>query len=99
MIRRVNIKLRSPASDMAREEVLKQLVFLSRQITNPEFTDDGGVLRFDAPEESASDLASRAETLSASVQRGLRSLQRKVHYRSSAADKPEFRGTGEAAGI
>jgi seryl-tRNA synthetase len=99
MIRRVDIKLRSPANDMAREEVLKQLVFLSRQITNPEFSDDGRVLRFDAPEESAADLSSRAEKLSASVQRGLRSLQRKVYYRSLAADKPEFRGTGEAAGI
>lgn len=99
MIRRVDVKLRSPASDMAREEILKQLAFVSRQISNPQFTDEGRVLRFDAPEESASDLASRAEILSASVQRGLRNLQRKVYYRSPAADKPEFRGTGEAAGI
>lgn len=99
MTRRVQIRLKAAASEMAQEEIQKQVAYLGRGVAGPLFSPDGAVLEFDAPEEAADELAKRAEELATRVQRGLRSLQRKIVYRSPAADRPTFAGDGEAAGI
>ncbi len=99
MSRAIEVRLKTPAHEMAQEEILKQVEFLSRSLTNPRFTEGGAVLGFDAPEGEADDLAGRAGELAARVQKGLRSLKRKVAYRSPAADRPTFRGVGSGAGV
>jgi len=93
------IDLKNPASEMAQEEILKQVAFLSSGISNPRFSFGGAVLEFDAPPEQADSLVGPAGDLAARVQRGLRNLQRKVLYRSPNADRPEFRHQGEIRGV
>ena len=43
---RFSIRLAAPAKEMAREEILKQAVFLSKNITGIEFSDDGQEILF-----------------------------------------------------
>jgi hypothetical protein len=88
---RVSIRLAAPAHEMAQEEVLKQLAFLSPRIRGGRFDAGGEVLEFDAPTGEAQGLADAARELARKVQRSLRSLQRKVVFRSAAADRPTFR--------
>ena len=89
---RVSIKLAAPAHEMAQEEVLKQLAFLSPRIRGGRFDAGGEVLEFDAPADEAEGLAEAAHELARKIQRGLRSLQRKVVFRSAAADRPALPG-------
>jgi hypothetical protein len=89
----------SPPHEMAQEEILKQVAYLSQRIARPRFVDAGKALEFDAPDESGADLARDVQHLAARVQRSLRSLQRKVVYRSPAADRPTFREAGDLAGV
>ena len=77
---------------MAQEEVLKQLAFLSPRIRGGRFDAGGDLLEFDAPAGEAQGLAHAARELAMKIQRSLRSLQRKVVFRSAAADRPAFRG-------
>jgi seryl-tRNA synthetase len=94
-MRTVSISLASPAHEMAREEIQKQVAYLSREISGARFARDGAVLEFDAPADSAAELATQVEALARRIQRGLRDLRRKVVFRSAAADDPQFRGAGE----
>jgi len=89
---RISIRLAAPAHEMAQEEVLKQLAFLSPRIRGGRFDAGGDVLEFDAPADEAHGLADAARELARKIQRSLRSLQRKVVFRSAAADRPAFRG-------
>jgi hypothetical protein len=95
----VTVTLADPAHEMAQEEICKQVAFLSRDIARPRFDRGGMVLEFDAPEDSVAGLATQAEGLVRRVQRGLRNLQRKVVYRSPAAERPRFLGSGPIAGV
>jgi seryl-tRNA synthetase len=108
MTQLVRIRLAAPAHEMAQEEIGKQVAYLSKGIANVRFGDGGAALEFDAPAAEADRLAGQAQALAAKVQRSLRSLQRKVAYRSTAMDRPTFRrgeahpgihflGTGQAA--
>ena len=99
MSRRHSIRLTAPAHEMAQEEIGKQLAYLARGIANVCFIEGGAALEFDAPDDAPPELPARAAELVQTVQRGLRGLQRKVVYRSPAADRPQFRGTGTIAGI
>jgi hypothetical protein len=96
---RASVRMASPAHDMAREEILKQVAFLSREIANPRFDPDGTTLEFDAPAGPSDELCRRVGELALRVQRGLRGLRRKVVYRSPTADRPAFRGVGAAPGV
>lgn len=99
MTRTYSIDLTTPAHEMAQEEIQKQVAFLSRGIGNIRFDPGGGRLHFDAPEGSPDDLGEKARELSTKVQRGLRSLQRKIAYRSSTSDSGRFLGNGDDPGI
>ena len=94
MTQTTSVRLAEPAHEMAREEIRKQAAFLSCEISNPRFNDDGSVLEYDAPEGAPDALAGRVEALARRVQRSLRGLRRKVVYRSLAADRPRFLGGG-----
>lgn len=93
------IELQQPASEMAQEEIAKRAAHLSRSIRNIRFLDNGSALQFDAPEEEIACLSPRVEQLARSTQRSLRSLQRKIVYRSSKAVDPIFRGGDASSGI
>lgn len=95
----LQITLKSPASEMAQEEILKQVAFLDREITGQRFAADGLALEMDVPTARAAELGRQVEELATRVQRGMRSLQRKVLYRSPVADQPVFHGAGEFAGV
>lgn len=93
----ITVELKSPASEMAQEEILKQVAFLSKGVSNHRFAGGGAVLQFDAPPAEAEGLRAAAGELATKIQRGLRSLQRKVRHRTPAADRPVFRGAGKSA--
>src|SRR5262245_54087268 len=95
----MSIRLGRPANEMAREEIQKQVAYLSREICNARFAQDGAVLEFDAPGEWAAELTSQVEAMVRRIQRGLRDLRRKVVFRSAAAADPRFQGDGSTAGI
>jgi seryl-tRNA synthetase len=99
MIETTRVTLKTPASEMAQEEILKLVAFLGREIARPRFSADGLSLEFDVPAERSAELNRQAEELATRVQRGMRSLQRKVLYRSPRMDRPEFRGDGNLPGI
>jgi seryl-tRNA synthetase len=99
MNRTWSVRLETPAHEMAQEEILKQVAFLSRELSSPHFGDGGAVLQFDAPADLGDGLAAKAAELSRKVQRGLRSLQRKVVYRSKSMASPTFHGDGPVPGV
>jgi seryl-tRNA synthetase len=96
---RVSVRLPRTAHEMAQEEIGKKIAHLSREIRNVGFSPEGDELRFDAPAALAEQLADRAGSLATSVLRSLRSLQRKVAFRSRRMEGFEFRGDGLAPGI
>jgi seryl-tRNA synthetase len=93
MNRTVTIPLQESASDMAREEIVKQVAHLSNSLRNPRISADGSKFQFDVPEEEAEDTKHHAEHLCALIQRSLRNLQRKVVYQTRALARPIIRGT------
>jgi seryl-tRNA synthetase len=93
MIQTVTIQLREPATDMTREEILKQVAHLSGSLRNPRISQDGFRLKFDVSAEEAENTRQHAEHLCALIQRSLRNLQRKVVYRTRAMSRPTIRGT------
>ncbi|MCC6551611.1 MAG: hypothetical protein IT372_01145 [Polyangiaceae bacterium] len=99
MIRTVTVELATPASEMAQEEIPKQIAFLSKDISRIRFVREGAALEFDAPADQADELSRAAAEVARKMQRSLRSLARRLVYRSPAMDRATFRGTGMTAGI
>lgn len=96
MSQTLSVELKAPASEMAQEEIVKQVAFLAKGVGNVRFTSPTTLL-FDAPAAEAEALKPAAAELAAKVQRGLRSLQRKVRHRTPQTDNPTFAGAGQAA--
>ena len=100
-----SVRLRSPAGEMAREEIRKQAAFLSKSISNISFAEDGSVVGFEAPPEEAAALEAGVTQLANRVGRALRSLERKVVFSNAAeVEFPEvswegvrFLGMGQVA--
>ena len=93
MNRTVTVPLHEPASDMAREEILKQVAHLSGSLRKPRIPPDGSRLQFEISAEEAEGAQQHAERLCALIQRSLRNIERKVVYRTRAMSNPVFRGT------
>lgn len=89
----VTIQLHDPATDMTREEILKQVAHLSNTLQNPRISSDGLKLSFEVAPEEAEHTKHHAERLCALIQRSLRNLERKVVYRTRAMSHPIIRGT------
>ncbi|HLK56027.1 MAG TPA: aminoacyl--tRNA ligase-related protein [Chthonomonadaceae bacterium] len=98
-MQQVVVTLTQPANEMVQEEICKKVAHLSKSILSSRFTEDGLNLIFEAPEEEAALLSGQAEQLARTVQRSLRNLQRKLVYRSTAADTVQFLGDGTDPGI
>ncbi len=85
-----SVRLRNPASDMAKEEIRKQVAFLSRSIANVSFSEDGSSITFDAGAHEAATLETSVQDLGNRIARALRSLERKVVFSSAAMSNPKF---------
>jgi seryl-tRNA synthetase len=90
MIERYTIRVTTPAHEMAREEILKQATFLSKEIREIHFSEDGSEIVFSAPVVQGPDLATSVQALAGRIQRALRSLVRKVVFRSPLMEVPHF---------
>jgi seryl-tRNA synthetase len=95
----LTVPLEPGASEMVREEILKQVVFLSRDIRNIRVSAQGDAVEFEAPEEKAAALTEAVRSLAAHLSRSLRRLQRKVLYRSPEAGAVRFAGHADMAGV
>jgi len=84
------ITLRLPATEMAQEEIRKQIAFLSRNVSNVRFTGEGATLLFDVSGDAPTDLDASAQQLANQTARALRSLERKVVFTSPACEHPTF---------
>jgi seryl-tRNA synthetase len=76
--------------EMAREEVQKQITFLSEKISNSRFSEDGTRLQFDAPPPLGDMLSARITELARRLENALRNVPRKTIFRSSACDSATF---------
>ena len=94
-----SVRLQSPASEMAREEISKQVAFLSKSITNVRFSDDGTCITFDADAGESEGLQASVQQLGNRVARALRSLQRKIVFSSAAAADPKFSSAVRMDGV
>ena len=90
----VTIPLRERATEMTREEILKQVAHLSGSLQKPRIPPDGSRLEFEIEAAEADHIKPHAERLCAQIQRSLRTLERKLVYRTQAMADPVFRGAG-----
>jgi len=81
---------------MVQEEIVKQVAHVSRDIAAIRF-DDPTTLSFEAPAGQLDEIRPRVATIATKVQRGLRSLQRVVAYRSKSMDAPRFGDRNETS--
>jgi hypothetical protein len=97
-IETAKVPLAKPAHEMAQEEILKKVMHLSKNISHVRFSEDGAQLFFEAPGDTKEHLAGQVKELADTVQRSLRSLQRKVVYASSSMQAPTFPDNGPVEG-
>jgi seryl-tRNA synthetase len=96
----VTIALQQRATEITREEILKQVAHLSRSLSRPRISPDGRRLQFEVKREEAESIKPHAEQLCAQIQRSLRRLKRKVVYATHAMAHPVFRGkSGTTPGV
>ena len=93
------VQLNAPAHEMAREEIRKQVAFLSKDLHNVRFSESGDRIEFDAPENRGAELSQQVKTLASRVERALRNLQRKVLHSTPAAADPHFAGSPQIEGV
>jgi len=88
----IKLPFSEPATELAREEILKQVAHLSSSLRNPRMPEDGSVLEFEVAAQEAETIKPHVEDLCAQVKRSLRQLERKVVHRTRAMAEPVFRG-------
>jgi hypothetical protein len=96
---RLIVTLDGSAHEMAQEEIQKQVAYLSPNVRNVRFTAEGAVLECDVPDDEAARLEPDVRELAGRLQRSLRRLQRKVLFRSAAADRVAFPGISGVEGV
>jgi seryl-tRNA synthetase len=96
---RLTVELAGRAHEMAQEEIQKQVAYLSPDIRNVRFEAEGAVLECDVPDAQVERLGQDVRALADRMQRSLRRLQRKVIFRSAAAERPTFQGSGAIDGL
>jgi seryl-tRNA synthetase len=96
---RLIVTLDGSAHEMAQEEIQKQVAYLSPNVRNVRFAAEGAVLECDVPDDEAARLEPDVRELAGRLQRSLRRLQRKVLFRSAAADRVAFPGISGVEGV
>jgi seryl-tRNA synthetase len=93
------VELPVPAHEMAREEIGKQVAFLSTQIGDVKFSESGDRVYFEAPEPVGESLCREVVVLASRIERALRNVKRKVVFRTTEADHPRFTEETQFDGI
>jgi seryl-tRNA synthetase len=81
---------------MAKEEIRKQVAFLSRSIANVRFSNDGASITYEAALDRPAALETLVQDLGNRIARALLSLERKVVFCSAAMADPKFAGEASA---
>ncbi len=97
--RSMTVKLDAPATDMAQEEMRKQIAFLHQGIREITFSPDAREVTFKASGADEGELAERVRSVAAKIQRGLRQLKRKIVFSSSRVAAPRFKPVLELPGV
>ncbi|MBV9670387.1 MAG: hypothetical protein JOZ43_05470, partial [Acidobacteriales bacterium] len=95
----IEVQLPRPASEMAQEEIRKQVAFLSRGISGVRFSETADQVKIILDREPAPDFSQRVLDVATNIQRSLRQLSRKVMYTSSFVENAQFRGCDEIPGL
>ncbi len=95
----LKIALRTQAGEMAQEEIRKQVPFLSPCIRSVSFLDSGSTIVCGLSTEPGRNLEAEILDLASRVQRGLRSLQRRVLYQSASIASAAFPPLGDLPGV
>lgn len=97
----VRVSLDTVPSEMAAEELLKQVAHISREIDSPRISDDGRTLEFEFTGEVATIERTREQvaSLATKMLKSLRRLQRKVLYRSAEGWGRAISVPGAEAGV
>jgi seryl-tRNA synthetase len=98
-MRTFSVTLANPAHEMAREEIRKQIAFVSRDIQNICFSEDGSAVNFDAPDGVGESLTAEVKGVASRIERALRNLERKLVFRSATCDHVSFTDGASRAGI
>ncbi|HSP69232.1 MAG TPA: aminoacyl--tRNA ligase-related protein [Bryobacteraceae bacterium] len=94
-----SVRLRYAASEMAKEEIRKQVAFLSRSIANVGFSEDGVSITYDAAPDQAAALGTSVQDLGNRIARALQSLERKIVFSSAAMANPKFAADASMDGV
>lgn len=94
-----SIELPTAPHEMAREEIRKQVAFLSKNIQNVRFDGEGRRILFEGPDGQHDSVQDSVKKLATRIERALRNVERKLVFRSSAADNVRFEEHPDLTGI
>jgi hypothetical protein len=97
--RRITVTLDQPATEMAQEEIPKQIAFLAQGIHDIHFSAGGAEISFALDAEPSADLVDQVREVARRMQRGLRQLQRKIAFSSSRVSSPTFKPVEVISGV
>ena len=84
------VALATPANEMAQEEILKYVGYLSRNSSDPSFTCDDASIEVRAPEVERDALIPKIQQFGDRTAKALHHLERKCVFKSVAAATPAF---------
>jgi hypothetical protein len=96
---RLTVTLPKPASEMAMEEIAKQVAFLAKGITDMHFSESGTEFSLTSATEPTPELTAKVLETATNVQRSLRTLARKMVFSSSRMGNPTFKPCAEIPGV
>lgn len=96
-----HVTLAAAPNEMVREEILKLVAHVSRDISAPRFVDDGSRLEFvfSGPDEGAAAVVTEVEAVASKLQRSLRRLERKIVHRTARGWDGTPKGDPLQAGV
>ncbi|MEO8725504.1 MAG: aminoacyl--tRNA ligase-related protein [Acidobacteriaceae bacterium] len=99
LAQRVSVMLDQPATEMAQEELPKQIAFLAQGIREIRFSGDGREVSFALDSEPQPELQELVRDAARRMQRGLRQLKRKIVFSSSRMASPRFKPVENISGV
>jgi seryl-tRNA synthetase len=93
------IELPTTPHEMAREEIRKQVAFLSKNIRDVRFDGEGKRILFEGPDEQHDSVQESVKKLATRIERALRNVERKVIFRSKSVDSVRFDANPDLTGI
>jgi seryl-tRNA synthetase len=90
-VHELRVALGKPASEMAQEEIRKQVAFLAKGLSNIRFSETGDEVLLSTDSEPTAELSEQVLTVATNVQRSLRQLTRKMIFSSSRMANPTFK--------